>query len=231
VLYPGTKPENKIGFHELIPGLGAFPVRPSVIATGIAELKQFILEVVHHVQNRASKREQLSYRIYDIHKSTDDFTVRDQMPECYDNGKRVLPPGDTSVLIGYYKDADHYRWIEKNGLYNVRINSSRGSIRIDALIAEASYLLLHTVAELKAFSIWKIKEKGPRIFSKEAMSKTGYSSPSGDYLIYKVEEVTDDSFNNAVWDLRKLQAYEGGRKSAYPFAVTLTELMLAKILK
>ncbi len=231
-LYPGTRTDIKKGFHELIPGLGAFPVRPSADGTGIEELKQFILDVVHHVQNRASQREQLSYRIYDIHNDTNDFMVRDQMPERYGNGKRVLPPGDTSVLIGYYKDAEHYRWINKNGLYNARMNSSRGSIRVDSLTADASYLLLHAEAELHAGSLWRIKEKGPRVFSKDQMLKTGYTRPSGDsYLVYRVEMVTDDAFDNVEWDLTKLEKYESGRKSAFPFAVTLTELMLAKVVK
>lgn len=154
------------------------------------------------------------------------------MPERYGNGKRVLPPGDTSVLIGYYKDAEHYRWINKNGLYNARMNSSRGSIRVDSLTADASYLLLHAEAELHAGSLWRIKEKGPRVFSKDQMLKTGYTRPSGDsYLVYRVEMVTDDAFDNVEWDLTKLEKYESGRKSAFPFAVTLTELMLAKVVK
>ena len=62
VLYPGDVSVNKKGFHEIIPGLGAFPVRPSKTDDGISELKEFILEVINHFVNRASQREKTAYR-------------------------------------------------------------------------------------------------------------------------------------------------------------------------
>src|SRR6056297_592624 len=37
VLYPGDKAINQKGFHEIIPGLGAFPVKPSKTDSGIGE--------------------------------------------------------------------------------------------------------------------------------------------------------------------------------------------------
>ncbi len=39
ILYPGQVPFNKFGFHEIIPGLGAFPMRPSKTDTGEVNLK------------------------------------------------------------------------------------------------------------------------------------------------------------------------------------------------
>src|SRR5699024_10484719 len=68
VLYPADISIERKGFHEIIPGLGAFPVRPSKTEDGITELKSFILEVVNHFLNRASQREKIAYRTYDIFK-------------------------------------------------------------------------------------------------------------------------------------------------------------------
>ncbi|MDB4824471.1 hypothetical protein OAH27_02175, partial [Saprospiraceae bacterium] len=68
VLYPGDKSLNRKGFHEVIPGLGAFPVRPSKNDSGIGELKSFILEIIHHFVNRASQRERIAFRTYDVYK-------------------------------------------------------------------------------------------------------------------------------------------------------------------
>ena len=56
VLYPGDKSINQKGFHEIIPGLGAFPVKPSKTDSGIGELKAFILEIIEHFIHRASQR-------------------------------------------------------------------------------------------------------------------------------------------------------------------------------
>lgn len=53
VLYPGETSIVQKGFHEIIPGLGAFPVRPSKLNSGIGDLKAFILEVIEHFINRA----------------------------------------------------------------------------------------------------------------------------------------------------------------------------------
>ena len=40
ILYPGTEGQyTRSGFHELIPGLGAFSIRPSKANSGAEELK------------------------------------------------------------------------------------------------------------------------------------------------------------------------------------------------
>src|SRR5690606_16464793 len=46
VLYPGEASIKRQGFHEVIPGLGAFPVKPAKTNSGIGELQKFVLEVI-----------------------------------------------------------------------------------------------------------------------------------------------------------------------------------------
>ena len=63
VLYPGAEDKfTKTGFHELIPGLGAFAIRPSKSDDGSAQFKKFLNEVVAHFMNRASQREKISLK-------------------------------------------------------------------------------------------------------------------------------------------------------------------------
>ena len=69
VLYPGHETTDRKGFHEIIPGLGAFPVRPSKHDSGMVELKAFVLEVVNHFINRASQREKIAFKTFDIYKN------------------------------------------------------------------------------------------------------------------------------------------------------------------
>ncbi len=68
VLYPGTEPVyTKTGFHEIIPGLGAFAIRPTRQRSGVEEVKKFLNEVVNHFLNRASQREKMSLKTYETH--------------------------------------------------------------------------------------------------------------------------------------------------------------------
>ena len=229
VLYPGDDmPAIMKGFHEIIPGLGAFCIRPSKTDDGSSELKSFIIEVTQHLLNRATQRERLTYQTFDILKNKEDNKIFERLPETY-AGKRVAHPADTFVLIGYYKNTVHYEWIEKNGLYNFRMNSVRGSLRIDPGTAIADYLLLHTEDNLITGDIWQILEKGPRVFSKQEIISLGYQDPSSEnYLIYDINKINRDEFANVEWDLRKLKDYSGGRTSPIPFSVSLLELMKAK---
>lgn len=228
ILYPGEQSCLEEGFREIIPGLGAFPIRPSKSNNGTAKLKVFVKEVIEHFINRASQREKMSYRTYDIHKNQPKDLLHELLPETID-GNRSLIPDDTSVLVGFYKK-DNWDWIIKSGLYNARADNDRGSLKLGPREAGAKYLLLHSNNETTTGRILKITETGPRVFSKQTLIDNGYpSEPSQEYyLVYKVKEVNAKEFLGNKWDITKLDGYKKGYGSALPFAVSLTELMKAK---
>jgi predicted component of viral defense system (DUF524 family) len=231
VLYPGDKSLNRKGFHEIIPGLGAFPVRPSKNDSGIGELKAFILEIIEHFINRASQRERIAFRTYDVYKNepNKENEVNEALPEPYGENRNLIPD-DTFVLVGFYKTGN-LDWIIKSGLYNARADSKRGSLRLGPGEAGAKYLLLHSNGETKTGRLLKITETGPRVFSKKTLIDKGYpSEPSQDYyLVYKVEEISDVELQNQKWDITKLDKHKQGRGSALPFSVTMTDLMKVKV--
>lgn len=226
ILYPGTdKTYTKIGFHEIIPGLGAFSIRPSKTNSGTEELTKFLNEIVQHFLNRASQREKISLRVYETYKDDSINEMNEDLPEpMLEN--RTLVPDDTYVLVGYYKK-ENLDWILKNQLYNARAESKRGSLRLGPGESGAKYLLLHTEGELITSKLFKITETGPRIFSKKNLIDRKYpSEPSQDfYLVYRIEEVQEKVFLNRKWDISKLEKYKSGRDSALPFSITLTKLM------
>ncbi|MGN6341399.1 MAG: DUF2357 domain-containing protein [Ginsengibacter sp.] len=226
ILYPGTdKAYAKIGFHEIIPGLGAFSIRPSKTNSGTEELTKFLNEVVQHFLNRASQREKISLRVYETYKDDSINEVNEDLPEpMLEN--RTLLPDDTYVLVGYYKK-QNLDWILKNQLYNARAESKRGSLRLGPGESAAKYLLLHTEGELITSKLFKITETGPRIFSKKNLMDRKYpSEPSQDfYLVYRIGEVQEKVFLNRKWDISKLEMYKPGRGSVLPFSITMTELM------
>lgn len=229
VLYPGDESINYRGFHEIIPGLGAFSVKPSKLDSGIGELKVFILEIVEHFLNRASQREKLAYRTYEIFKDNPDpdSVVTEPLPEAY-NENRGLIPDETFVLVGYYHP-EQYNWIKRNRLYNFRMGTGPGSLMLDRETVEAKYLLLHTMGETSSGELWRIVSEGPQVYSKEDMVSKGYRNPSQDnYLVIRIERVEDNEFKNVKWNFKKLSKYNPGRASALPFTTTLAELMKNK---
>lgn len=232
VLYPGDESVNRKGFHEIIPGLGAFPVRPSKTDNGTADLKAFILEIIAHFVNRTSQREKLAYRTFAIYKNPPQAAneLRETMPEPY-GANRDLIPDETFVLVGYFNSDQQYRWIEKNKLYNFRTGTGNGSLILDNETVSAKYLLLHGAGDEYSSRLWKVKGKGPKVWSREDLEKRGYpKKPSQPhYLILELEAVTDEAFLGLQWQFKKLANYQAGRASAFPYTASLRELMQVKV--
>jgi hypothetical protein len=196
VLYPGDKKINKKGFHEIIPGLGAFPMKPSKSESGVSDLKVFILSVIDHFINRASQREKVAFRTYDIYKNKPkpENELKELLPEPYRNNRYLLPD-ETFVLVGYFKSQEQYDWIKKKGLYNFRMGTGHGSLELDRKTVAAKYLLLHTAKDSSSGELWKIESRGPRVFSKSDLEKLKYKSPSQEsYLVIEVKRVQDQEF-------------------------------------
>ncbi len=228
VLYPGGKSLKKMGFHEILPGLGAFPVRPSKTDSGISELKEFIYQLIEHFVNRASQREKLAYKVYDIHKDNEPNKLNEPIPETYGENRDLIPD-DTFVLVGYYSSKQQYEWIKSNKLYNFRMGSGNGSLILDKETVSSKYLLLHTTGDEAAHDIWKIVSKGPKVYSKQDLINKGYNNPSqSNYLVITLEKLDEDDFENCKWKFKELTNYSTGRASAFPFTSNLTELMQTK---
>jgi predicted component of viral defense system (DUF524 family) len=232
ILYPGSNSINRKGFHEIIPGLGAFPVKPSKSDSGIGDLKAFIVEIIDHFINRASQREKMAYRKYSIYKEPPriDDIIKEKLPEPY-NANRDLIPDYTFVLVGYYNSPEQYDWIEKNKLYNFRMGSGMGSLILDVETVSAKYLLLHTRGDSASGDLWRIVSRGPKVYSREDLVKKGYPTEptQKNYLIIQVERETEVEFKDVRWDFKRLKNYSLGRASAVPFTTSLAELMKCKI--
>lgn len=228
ILYPGTISDMRHGFHELLPGLGAFAIRPSNSNNDTDDVKMFLKDVINHFLNRASQREKISLKTYETFKESRSDNLNESLPEAF-GPNRGLIPDETYVLVAYYKKRN-WDWIINRGLYNARAGNNRGSLKLGPREAGAKYLLLHTEGEPTTDKLLKITETGPRVFSKKILVDNGYpTNPSQPfYLVYRVELVQDEEFLNQSWDITKLEGYKKGAESVLPFAITLTELMKAK---
>ena len=231
ILYPGGDGvKDWRGFHEIVPGLGAFTMKPNRENDGSTELRLFLKDVIQHFLNRTSQREKYSYQTYRTFKSKSDDQVNEILPEPMGENRSLIPD-ETYVLVGYYKDESHFDWIKNKNLYNARAGSRRGSLRLSRGETEARFILLHSDNELVSDKLFEVTEEGPRIFSKDDLLKKEYPGEQDEkyYLVYEVKEQNFQELKNVKWDIRKLPGYKRGHGSALPFSVTLSDLMRAKI--
>ncbi len=224
VLYPGTEQKELKGFHEILPGLGAFAISPSKENDGTEKLKSFIQKILKHIENRASNRENLKYKTYEINKDDDINVVEERMPEKL-YGQKLIPD-DTHVLVGYYKSLKHLDWIINKKVYNRRINEGPGNLPFEIGDVQARYLLLHTKGDKTSSKLFQIKDEGPKVWSSAKMNKEKYpGGTESDYFIYSLTEVKKESFDIVEWDFMKLDNYRTNRQSSYIFTTTLSELL------
>ena len=234
ILYPGgtNSPTRFQGFHEILPGLGAFALKPGASgeALGLQHLSGFVDEVISHVCNRATAREQSSYHRFHVYRADEvggGVKIESPLPErdTVDN-ERPVPPAEHSVLVGWCDSEQQLDWIRRTGLYNFRAGLRRGSIRLEPAIADARHLLLHGHGNKTWPGLWRIKKRGPRIFTAEELLRNGYPSSPDSEVIYAVFDVEPDSFYTGWrWDFAKLPCKKTGFASAEPFAVSLVDVL------
>jgi len=231
ILYPGGDgKQDWRGFHEIVPGLGAFTLKPNRQNDGSQDLREFLKDVIQHFLNRTSQREKYTYHTYRTFKDKADDHLNEPLPEPYGENRSLLPDR-TYVLVGYYRNEDHLKWILNSGLYNARAGSQRGSLRLRRGEAEAKFLLLHTNGELESNKLYQITKEGPQIFSNADLLKKGYYKKPGQdyYLVYSVGDLKFEELKDLRFDVRKLNGFKSGRASAIPFSTNLTDLIKAKV--
>lgn len=243
ILYPGEgKDEPFRGFHELIPGLGAFVMQPNKEGKNRAFLKQFILKIVDNFIDRASQRERTAVKIYEIHqhKKEDNDVLHEPIPE-YLHGKKLIPD-ETFVLVGFSTNEKRFQWYEKNQKYVFRMDENKGALELEQNVLQAQYLLLRKSGSKTASDIYKITNKGIKVYSKTQLKKLGYpfsKKPKDYYLIIEIEKVTTEEFGNKKWNFKALEPYKKilqSEKNAriaagIPFVVSLREMMKQLIIE
>ena len=225
VLYPGTKFIRNKGFHEIVPGLGAFPVSPSNNGEGLGSVKKFIYEILDHFSDRASQRESLSYHTYKIMKDDKMNSIHKNLPEYFikqgDVKGRYKPPQEVSILIGYVQEKQK-DWIKNNCMYDVRMDQY-----ITPSMTGADYLLLYeSIADNREIKLW---ENGlykiimyPKIKNSDWLKERNYQNPDKpEYFIYKissdVEEWSKDKIKKIIIP-ENIEDYK-------PFTFTLSEIL------
>jgi predicted component of viral defense system (DUF524 family) len=219
ILYPGSEnPEPMRGFHEIIPGLGAFALRPQKSDDGIEALSNFIDKVIDNFKNASSHQKKTAINTYE--------TYIEKPSELNAPMPYYIVPEKANVIICYYKSSKHYDWIKEKGLYNFRVGSVRGSLPVTIDVVTSKYLLLHKRNHENSSELWRITSDKFEIYSKEELQSKNYPNPRNDnYLVVQVERLEDKEFQSVNWSFRELPPYMEKGNSSIPFTTTLKELM------
>jgi hypothetical protein len=179
VLYPGglegQADQTFHRYHEILPGLGAFALRPteSEEAEGFEPLTRFLDDTLWHFASVISQHRR--GRFWEV--------------KSFDEGTRTVnrlgwepslakPPADTRVLLGFVKDQSHLNWIAANHRYNLRADGRRGSVGMTGPELGADFIVLYG-PDLATTAIWKVAGQ-PELWTRERLLGSGYPSPGGD---------------------------------------------------
>lgn len=143
VLYPGSEILNirrHPGFKELLPGLGAFPLRPSSdgLPSSSQAIDQFLSDVLTHVASQVTRDERHRFWTATVARPEEPNLTSSLTADFLDE-----PPADTDVLLGFVRNPEHSRWIEQTGQYNIRAGSRVGAVEIGGRELGAKLLLLY----------------------------------------------------------------------------------------
>ena len=153
VLYPGEDDDTReplTQYHEILPGLGAFVLRPtengeaSVVAG--RRLSKFLTQVIDHAAAQGTSRERLRFWEQTSYDEAASRVELDFQPGL------ESPPSDTIVLLGFVRGEDHLHWIDQQRLYNLRADPDRdGSVTAGSPAVRADVVMLYDEARrLKA---------------------------------------------------------------------------------
>jgi predicted component of viral defense system (DUF524 family) len=197
VVYPGDKQEELPEYHEILPGIGAFHLKPSSPgdAEGINTIEKFIEDVLDHVASQVTQHERWQFWTREIFKEKLTSYGKAKRQEIRAVDFLTRPPEDTQVLLGYVKNEKHMAWIKKNRLYNLRGIGRRGGVGLQSRELAAELVILYGPGT-EFIELWLVSGD-PVIATKERMAELQYPKPQGEvYLCYPLERIDAPTFTN-----------------------------------
>ncbi|MFB1486129.1 MAG: DUF2357 domain-containing protein [Thiocapsa sp. C3-sup] len=249
VLYPGrANAAVKLkGFHEILPGLGAFGVAPDEngMAQGLEALEKFLDEVLAHLGNRTTAQERVSYHIAESYTLKEEpvqygslvLAERDELSDT----TRALPPSEHHVVVAWYNTPEQLAWTLEKGIANVRLGNRPGTWHIPPEMASARHVLLRTHSGKVAPGLFRLTKPGYKVYSANDLTAKGYPGATGGeiYAVFEVEP--DAAYAGRKWDepevTKQIKAFESRRsyrqvntlhrRSPDPRVLSLQELLRA----
>ena len=250
VLYPGNAGDGRqfeefVGFHEILPGLGAFAIRPRLDGTaeGLDALRQFLDHAIEHLANRTTARERVSFHVaqsYELRQDPAPYGTlvlgeRDTTGGNY----RAPPPAEHHVVIARCESPEQLAWSLREGVANVRLGTPPGAWRVTPEFSSARHLLLRTNYGVIAPGLFRLLTPGYRIVTSNYLESIGYPRTEAGAIYAAFELTRDPAFAHREWNdallLDALEEFEAqqrpvisiARTSPYPRVLSLRNLLRA----
>ncbi len=181
VIYPGILHEHREMYHEILPGLGAFALRPSDFGepSGAGVLGRFIDDVLSHAASQITEHERERFWVKEVHSS--------YRADVYSPYASFLekPPDDTRVLLGKIESEAQWAWIHKLLRYNVQISTGPTSTGLAGALADAEVVVLFG-ADKEYAEVFK-RVGNPQLLTEVELQSLGCPDPSeGLHLCFTV---------------------------------------------
>jgi len=249
VLYPGRS--NKLvqfsGFHEILPGLGAFGVAPDERgrAQGMGELSRFLDETLAHLCNRTTAQERSSFHVLQAYRSKFDIGPYTALPlpenDVFGKNLRGLPPAEHMVMVAWNYEEEQLEWTKANNIGVVRLGSLSGAWRVQAELSGVRHLLLHGRVGVPSGGLWRLRAPGYRILTDVDLAATGYPVPVFGEIYAIFDVASEPDWPSVVWSpkmlIRAIRNFESsidptlarnvGRQSRFPRILPLLGLLKA----
>jgi hypothetical protein len=197
VLYPGLAPwSNEASryerYHEIVPGIGAFsvrPARPGEPPAGLENVCEFIREILAHQLDRFTQSYRISTATEDIIREEPVTYFRDTaIPET------VSLPAATAIL-GYMRKADAEAFAKGKFFYCRATDESGRPLYLDLAAAQGAVLIGWSGPITGPFATvgWMARVTSCRLVSRGVVkSETGVepSSSSVHYLLFRLADIS-----------------------------------------
>ncbi|KDF00658.1 hypothetical protein Y900_017340 [Mycolicibacterium aromaticivorans JS19b1 = JCM 16368] len=227
VLYPGSEIKDirrHPGFKEVLPGLGAFPLRPNSegLPSSSQALDQFFSDVLMHVASQVTRDERHRFWTATVHRS-DEPTLKSSLTTDFLDE----PPADTDVLLAFVRDVEHLQWIDQLKQYNIRAGDRVGAVEIGGRELGAKLLVLYENRNglLRVARAAKVARWRPATAAD--LSAIGYPDPRGE--IYFVADIEFIEHLPAWADSIDLEHLTSGVRSGAPIVVTWWDIVRAAL--
>ncbi len=228
VLYPGrgsNQPPFK-GFHEILPGLGAFGVAPDEngSAQGLESLEKFLDEVLAHLGNQTTAQERVSYHIAESYTFEEEpvpyGSLQLQETDIFGSKYRALPPAEHMVLTAWFENEAQLNLAQaEDGFTYVRLGRRSGSLHVHPNLSKTRHVLLRTHGPAVADGLLVLREQGFRVFTRAQLrtelaahakgvgvaawqASEGTDDDEHIYALFKTR--MDDDFKGQAWNVDKV---------------------------
>lgn len=241
-------PHTMFGFHEILPGLGAFAIAPDQNGDpkGIEHLSRFLEEVLENLCNRATLRERRSSMLYEALREDRALAsygsaldmgglMLQDAPELDADKLRLPAAPDIVTLVAWFDSVAQKEWMLNKSKIVLRLGNRRGSLPLIKSLAVASHVLLRGRRHDVVKGLLRITAAVGQVLTRAELRAQGFpadtSKPANDiFAVFSVAR--DDTFASMQFDGRKLNAaivnYLNRQRPSYKKQLTALRRDIAK---